>query len=210
MKHVKTYVLKNINIQDIHFVIEGPVSCSFLKTLTFDDQLDAFRPPKEQFNALLEISRLMEGRVYIIRERTHIIGYVTYHYPDEFERWSQGHLPYLIELGAIELCPKYRHLHLGGLLIATSLSSNEFEDYIVLKTEYYWDWDLKQAKLDVFEYKKVMQKMMAKGGLEVFATDEPEITSHPANCLMARIGNRITLDQQQAFDDLRFQNRFFF
>ena len=43
-----------------------------------------------------------------------------------------------------------------------------------------------------------------------FATDEPEITSHPANCLMARIGNRITLDQQQAFDDLRFQNRFFF
>ena len=53
-------------------------------------------------------------------------------------------------------------------------------------------------------------KMMAKGGLEVFATDEPEITSHPANCLMARIGNRITLDQQQAFDDLRFQNRFSF
>jgi hypothetical protein len=34
-------------------------------------------------------------------------------------------------------------------------------------------------------------------GLEVFATDDPEITSHPANCLMARIGNRITLDQQQ-------------
>ena len=181
----------------------------FLKTLTFDDQLDAFRPPKEQFNALLEISRLMEGRVYIIRERTHIIGYVTYHYPDEFERWSQGHLPYLIELGAIELCPKYRHLHLGGLLIATSLSSNEFEDYIVLTTEYYWHWDLKQAKLDVLNIKSDA-KMMAKGGLEVFATDEPEITSHPANCLMARIGNRITLDQQQAFDDLRFQNRFFF
>ena len=35
---------------------------------------------------------------------------------------------------------------------------------------------------------------MSKGGLEVFATDDPEITSHPANCLMARIGNRITLD----------------
>ena len=36
---------------------------------------------------------------------------------------------------------------------------------------------------------------MSKGGLEVFATDDPEITSHPANCLMARIGNRITLDR---------------
>ena len=52
-------------------------------------------------------------------------------------------------------------------------------------------------------------KMMAKGGLEVFATDEPEITSH-LPLLDGSHCNRITLDQQQAFDDLRFQNRFFF
>ena len=49
------------------------------------------------------------------------------------------------------------------------------------------------AKLDVLNI-KMMQKLMSKGGLEVFATDDPEITSHP-NCLMARIGNRITLDR---------------
>ena len=52
---------------------------------------------------------------------------------------------------------------------------------------------MKYAQLDVFEYKRLMQKLMQKGGLEVFATDDPEITSHPANCLMARIGKRITL-----------------
>ena len=45
----------------------------------------------------------------------------------------------------------------------------------------------------------MMQKLMSKGGLEVFATDDPEITSHPTNCLMARIGNRITLDQRTVF-----------
>ena len=56
----------------------------------------------------------------------------------------------------------------------------------------------------------MMQKLMSKGGLEVFATDDPEITSHPTNCLMARIGNRITLDRQQSFDDLRYKNRFLF
>ena len=55
-----------------------------------------------------------------------------------------------------------------------------------------------------------MQKLMSKGGLEIFATDDPEITSHPANCLMARIGKRITLSQQQAFDNLRYKNKFFF
>lgn len=111
---------------------------------------------------------------------------------------------------AIEISPTYRHLHLGGELIATSLSADEFEDYIVLTTEYYWHWDLDQAQLDVFEYKKLMQKLMSKGGLEIFATDDPEITSHPANCLMARIGKRITLSQQQAFDNLRYKNKFFF
>ena len=66
-----------------------------------------------------------------------------------------------------------------------------------MTTEYYWHWDLKSAKLDVLNIKNDA-KLMSKGGLEVFATDDPEITSHPANCLMARIGNRITLDQQQS------------
>ncbi|CAC7015302.1 Acetyltransferase AcuA, acetyl-CoA synthetase inhibitor [Staphylococcus aureus] len=55
-----------------------------------------------------------------------------------------------------------------------------------------------------------MQRLMATGGLEIFATDDPEITSNPANCLMARIGKNITLEQQQAFDDIRYMNRFFF
>ena len=55
-----------------------------------------------------------------------------------------------------------------------------------------------------------MQRLMATGGLEIFATDDPEITSHPANCLMARIGKNITLEQQQAFDDIRYMNRFSF
>lgn len=55
-----------------------------------------------------------------------------------------------------------------------------------------------------------MQRMMANGGLEVFATDDPEITSHPANSLMARIGKNITVDQMRTFDDLRYMNRFFF
>ena len=66
---------------------------TLLKTLTFDEGLNAFRSSKEQYDALLEITTLSEGRVYVIRLEQHIIGYVTYHYPDELERWSTGHLP---------------------------------------------------------------------------------------------------------------------
>ncbi|ARJ50021.1 GNAT family N-acetyltransferase [Staphylococcus lutrae] len=210
MKHVKTYEKERYTVDGQTFVIEGPVSKTYLQEMTFDDGLDAFRIPIEQFEAIQEISTLDEGRIYIIRKEKHIVGYVTYLYPDPLERWSEGQLPYLLELGAIEISLAYRGLGLGRILLKVSTRSPELEDYIIMTTEYYWHWDLKNSQLDVFEYKKLMQRMMASGGLEVFATDDPEITSHPANCLMARIGKNITVEQMEAFDNIRFMNRFFF
>ncbi|WP_340278395.1 N-acetyltransferase [Staphylococcus coagulans] len=210
MSHIKTYEYESYEKAGQTFVIEGPVSKEYLQTMTFDEGLDAFRIPIAQFEAIQDISSLDEGRIYIIRKAKHIIGYVTYLYPDPMERWSTGNLPYLLELGAIEISLPYRGLGLGNALLKVSTRSPEFENYIVITTEYYWHWDLKNSGLDVFEYKKLMQAIMSHGGLEVFATDDPEITSHPANCLMARIGKNITVDQMTEFDNIRFMNRFFF
>ena len=210
MEHNKTYVKQEYTRNGEKYVIEGPVPREKLETMSYDDGLDAFRKPIEQFEAIQEISELPEGRIYVLRKDNKIVGYVTYHYPDPLERWSTGNLPYLVELGAIEVALPYRGTGLGSELIKQSLKEDEFEDYIILTTEYYWHWDLKNSKLDVYEYKKLMQNLMAQGGLEIFATDDPEITGHPANCLMARIGSRISLDQIKAFDDVRFMNRFFY
>ncbi|PNB76434.1 N-acetyltransferase, partial [Pseudomonas sp. FW305-BF6] len=41
-------------------------------------------------------------------------------------------------------------------------------------------------------------------------TDDPEICSHPANCLMVRIGKRVTTEDIQAFDALRFLQRYMY
>ncbi|MHC3758660.1 N-acetyltransferase [Staphylococcus succinus] len=210
MEHIKTYQSQTYHLDEGTFVIEGPISRTKLDSMTFDEGLNAFRPPIDQFEAVKEISELDEGRIFVLHHEQHIVGYVTYHYPDPLERWSTGNLAYLIELGAIEISLPYRRLKLGSELIKISLSADEYEDYIVLTTEYYWHWDLKNSKLDVYEYKKLMQKLMGYGGLEIFATDDPEITSHPANCLMARIGSRITIEQLQSFDNIRYMNRFFF
>ncbi|REI11594.1 GNAT family N-acetyltransferase [Staphylococcus felis] len=210
MKHIKTYEKETYTINDETIVIEGPLTKHRLKQMTYDQGLNAFRNPVEQFEALQEISMLDEGRIYVIHVTNHIIGYVTYLYPDPLERWSTGQLPYLLELGAIEITLNYRGLGLGNELLKVSTRSPELEDYIIITTEYYWHWDLTNSGLDVFEYKKLMNRMMSSGGLEVFATDDPEITSHPANCLMARIGKNIDVEQMRAFDDIRFMNRFFF
>jgi acetoin utilization protein AcuA len=191
-------------------IIEGPVPSNELKALEFHEDLVAFRPPAQQHKAIADIADLPEGRILIARDRNMIVGYVTFLYPDPLERWSEGKMEDLIELGAIEVIPKFRGTGVGKSLLKVSMMDDALEDFIVITTEYYWHWDLKGTGLNVWEYRKIMEKMMQAGGLEYYATDEPEISSHPANCLMAKIGKRVPPESVQKFDQLRFMNRYMY
>ncbi|WP_252502599.1 GNAT family N-acetyltransferase [Sporosarcina sp. Marseille-Q4943] len=210
MEHRKTYNAMKLKHKNGNLVIEGPIPGNEFANLDFHEDLIAFRPPEQQHKALIEIADLPEGRIIIVRDMNQIVGYVTYLYPDPLERWSKGKMENLIELGAIEVIPKYRGGGVGKALLEVSMMDDAMEDYIIITTEYYWHWDLKGTKLNVWEYRKVMEKMMNAGGLEYYATDDPEISSHPANCLMARIGKRVDQDSVQQFDSLRFMNRFMY
>ncbi len=210
MNHVKTYNAMEVKHKNGDLIIEGPISSKVLASLDFHEDLIAFRPPAQQHKALVEIADLPEGRILIARNQNEIVGYVTFLYPDPLERWSQGNMENLIELGAIEIIPAFREGGVGKALLRVSMMDDAMEDYIILTTEYYWHWDLKGTNLNVWEYRKVMEKMMNAGGLEYFATDDPEICSHPANCLMAKIGNRVDQESIQQFDSLRLMNRFMY
>ncbi|AKG74297.1 GNAT family N-acetyltransferase [Salinicoccus halodurans] len=210
MRHKKTYYKEEYDVGDQSFVIEGPLTGEELNQYSYDGGLDAFRPPREQFEAIMEIADLEEGRIIIARKNDHIIGYVTFLHPDPLERWSDGNLPYIMELGAVEVSFEYRSFGLGRRMLQLSMSDDFMENYIIITTEYYWHWDLKNSGLDVYEYKNLMIRLMASSGFEVFQTNDPEITGHPANTLMARIGKNITDDQMMEFDKIRFKNRFFF
>lgn len=210
VKHSQTYNMKELKTAVGAIVIEGPVSSQTLQQLDFHEQLTAFRPPEQQKEALIEIANLPEGRIIIARHHHTIIGYVTFLYPDPLERWSEGNMENLIELGAIEVAAPFRSYAVGKNLLIVSMMDDAMEDYIVITTEYYWHWDLKGTGLNVWDYRKIMEKMMNKGGLTWFATDDPEISSHPANCLMVRIGSRVPQKSIQEFDSLRFRNRFMY
>lgn len=210
MEHKKTYNVKQLKTPHGDLVIEGPVSPEKLADLEFHEDLKAFRPPLQQHQALVGISQLEDGRILIARDRNTIIGYVTYLYPDPLERWSEGNMDNLIELGAIEVIPKFRSCSVGKNLLLVSMMDDAMEDYIIITTEYYWHWDLKGTGLNIWEYRKIMEQMMNAGGLEWYATDDPEICSHPANCLMVRIGKRIDNETIQRFDKIRFKNRFMY
>ncbi|MFK2824690.1 N-acetyltransferase [Bacillus sp. B190/17] len=210
MEHKKEYHSQEIETSEGTIVVEGPVSSEALAHMTFHEGLTAFRQPKQQHQAIVEIADLPEGRIIIARSGDIIVGYVTYLYPDPLERWSEAKLDNLIELGAVEVAPPYRGAQLGTSMIKLSMLDGMMENYIIITTEYYWHWDLKGTGLNVWQYRKVMERMMNSGGLEWFATDDPEISSHPANCLMARIGRHVDQTSIERFDQIRFVNRFMY
>lgn len=210
MEHKKAYYSMELETKHGLLVIEGPLPGKEISEFDFHEDLVAFRPPAQQHQAIAEIADLPEGRILIAREENMIVGYVTFLYPDPLERWSEGKMDNLIELGAIEVIPKYRGTGVGKSLLKISMKDDAFEDFIVITTEYYWHWDLKGTGLNVWEYRKIMEKMMQAGGLEYYATDDPEISSHPANCLMAKIGSRVDSQSIQKFDQLRFMNRYMY
>lgn len=207
MEHPKRYFAHIIPYTERIVVVEGPVHSDILRTLTMHTDLKSFRRPTEQQQALIEIADLPEGRVIIAREGSMIVGYVTFHYPDELERWSDGQMDDLIELGAIEVAKDFRSLGLGRIMISTAFEDEHMERYIVFTTEYYWHWDLESTKMNVWDYRKMMEKLMESVGMIWYATDDPEICSHPANCLMVRIGKDVPLSSKEQFDQVRFRQR---
>ncbi|MBB6448135.1 acetoin utilization protein AcuA [Geomicrobium halophilum] len=210
MKHIQTYYSEEIHINGRKLLLEGPISSEQIDRYDYHPGLTAFRQPKDQKKALMGIADLPEGRINVAVEDGMIIGYITFVYPDPLERWSESPLENLLELGAIEVAHEYRSSKIGSHLLELSMYDDAMEDYIIITTEYYWHWDLKNSGLSVWEYRKVMEKMMNKGGLQWMATDDPEISAHPANCLMVRIGSRVTMEDIQTFDNVRFSNRFMF
>ncbi|MCP8967474.1 GNAT family N-acetyltransferase [Ectobacillus ponti] len=210
MIHTKIYNAKTLKTPKGTIIVEGPVSTQNLEHYDFHHDLTAFRPAPQQHQAIIEISRLPEARLIIARHEHMIVGYTTFLHPDPLERWSEGNMENLIELGAIEVIPEFRSCSVGKNMLQVAMMDDHMEDYITITTEYYWHWDLKRTGLNVWEYRNAMEKMMNAGGLEWMATDDPEICSHPANCLMVRIGKRVDQESVQRFDRLRFQNRFMY
>jgi acetoin utilization protein AcuA len=210
MEHRKIVQSEKITIPEGDILLSGPISPSKLELYHMHPDLDAFRRPNEQHKALVEIASLPEGRIIAATINHTIVGYVTFHYPDELERWSEEHMVDLVELGAIEVANAYRSCGIGKRLIQLAFEDGQLDNCIVFTTEYYWHWDLEGSKLSVWQYREMMERLMKNVNMVWFATDDPEICSHPANCLMVRVGKEVPLSSVEQFDHIRFHQRFMY
>ncbi|MGD9678778.1 MAG: N-acetyltransferase [Vulcanibacillus sp.] len=210
MKHIKTCCRFKINNREEEIDVYGPVGKDDLLKYQLDKDLNMFRQSTLQQKALVEISESSEGRIIIAKNSKNIIGYVTYHFPDRLERWSEAGIDNLLELGAIEVVSRYRRYNIAQNLLKVSMMDDSVEDYIIIATNYYWHWDLKETGLNVYDYRKVINKVMHAGGLEYMPTDDPDICVHPANCLTVRIGKRVSFEDIEKFERVRLKNQFMY
>lgn len=187
-------------MHEADFALEGPVSEDTLLSLRMNGQLCNFRPPDLQIKALAEISRLDPGRVYIARAGEEIVGYVAFHRPDEFSRWFRH--PGVLELGGIEVAREWRRRKVGSDLLRYVFSDHYWEDFIVISTEYFRHWDTGGNRMDVWEYRGMLDRFFGQVNFMPMSTNDPDILEHPANILMARVGTRVDLEAIMWFDDL--------
>ncbi|MBE3585592.1 GNAT family N-acetyltransferase [Desulfofundulus thermocisternus] len=184
--------------------IEGPVSKEYLATLNMNDRLRNFRNPARQKEALMIAASSPEGLVYIARHAQEIIGYVLFHKPNEYTRWSRH--PRLLELGAIEVSRSWQRMGIAKELLQQAFKNEMLEDYVVITTEFFWHWDLEGSGLDTFGYQRMLTRLFGSAGFKRRGTDDPEILEHPANMLMVRFGKRVSKVHVKAFEDLTYQN----
>ena len=198
-----TNITRLIQTPEGEVLIRGVTPPEELGKMSIDLKLKAFRPAKRQKEALIEISKLPTGKVVTAQLRGELVGYVTFHPPDEIERWSSGPKE-ILELGAIEVSPRIRKYGVARQMLEVACEDKFMEEYLVLATEYYWHWDMEGTGMHIWEYREMMRGIMEHVNMVLIDTDEREITSHPANMLMVRYGSKVSSAAIRQFESILF------
>jgi len=185
--------------------IEGPVSAEYLISLNFDENLRNFRTADRQKQCLCQIAGSTDGFIYIARADNTVVGYVTFHCPDPYTRWHKH--PLILELGAIEVSTKWRKYKVGRHLLQQAFSNPLMRNRIVITMEYCWHWDLENCRMSIWQYQIMLTRLFGSAGLRKVDTDDPEILEHPANVLMARIGEDVEQEYIEKFDRMRLKEK---
>jgi acetoin utilization protein AcuA len=194
---------KEVNAPGGRIIIEGPAERDYIASLVIDPNLNNFRNPTRQKEALMIVAELPEGMVYIARHGRTITGYVNFHYPSRYTRWSRH--PRILELGAVEVSKQRQRQGIASALLEEAFGNKIMEEYIVIVTEFHQHWDLKGSKLNFWNYRKLLTKLYGSVGFKRKHTDDPEILEHSANMLMARVGRNVNDAYIKAFDELTYQ-----
>lgn len=179
----------------------------FFRDLEMDSGIGDFANYSSIIQELDEFERIAagdDGRVTLaLLEQKTVAGYFACGYPTPSDRWSKlGSLMY--EMRAVEVSRNFRKLGLAAQLIRTVLTEPFIEDKIAYMTGYAWHWDVDGSGFPVGQYRNVHLRLLEPYGFKEYVTNEPNIALRAENIFMARIGSRVSAEDQKRFAQLRF------
>lgn len=119
-----------------------------------------------------------------------IIGYAIFTAPDPISRWGQGDTEGLIEFAVLEVSRNWRSQGVARAILGLAFDDDDFDDKIVVSTEFSWHWDLEYSGLEKAAYRQRLLKLLKEYGFQLFPTNEPNILLDPVNMLTARVGEK--------------------
>jgi GNAT superfamily N-acetyltransferase len=140
-----------------------------------------------------------QGRVLAALAGDTLVGYVALFQPGAEERWGQGRIPGLLELGALEVDRVWRRRGLARVLLQATFAGGALDGAIVIAPQFATDWDLEGSGLGWSEYRQVILRLFRRHGFADFVTDESLVAADPRNCLLVRVGEAAAPGLYQAF-----------
>jgi acetoin utilization protein AcuA len=158
----------------------------------------------QKLDVFQEVASGKDGRVCTaLVDGNAIAGYGACWYPGKGDRWSKlGELCY--EMGALEVSRNFRGMGLGKTIFDTLMEDDFYEDKIAYMNGFSWHWDLDGTGLTMVEYRRALMGLLKAHGFKECITNEPNIALREENFFMARIGSRVSEEDQKKFRNLRF------
>ncbi len=181
-----------------------------LRSLTAPDHLDALALCEglgaycryrsgETLAMLRRVLRARQSRVVVAVTGNMLVGYLAIFQPGSEERWGQGSIPGLVELGALEVDRAWRRRGVARFLLQAAFAGGALDSAIVIAPQFATDWDLEATGLTWREYRQLILRLFRRHGFAEFMTDEPLLAADSRNCLLVRVGEAAPPGLYQAF-----------
>ncbi|MDV2886741.1 hypothetical protein RYX45_16230 [Alkalihalophilus pseudofirmus] len=181
--------MMNSKNKTVSVTADRPLVGKLLQKYRFHDGLRQFRLPSEQQLAMLNAFQTLDVNLALAYTEELIVGYALILSPEPYERWVK--MKEIRVLGVVEVAPPYRNQQAASSLLTALLNEGDR-----------WHWDLASVNGDSSLYKKLLQKLLMKGGFEEVLTNEPDIMNYHDNFMMVRFGRDVSSEIVKRFLEL--------
>ncbi len=179
----------------------------FFGDLVLDSGLGQFAHYSSLIQKLEVFERLVseeDGRVVLVlKDAKMVVAYMACRYPEPGDRWRKLD-GIMYEFSAIEVSRNFRKLGIAGAMMDATMADGSLEEKISFINGYCWHWDVDGSGLSLVRYRKMLLEFLKPFGFQEYYTNEPNIALREENLFMARVGSRVSPEDQQRFRKLRF------